>query len=242
MELNEKCKLARIVSPVMTNKIKLFAPILIVLLVLSCKKDATPFNFHYDYFPLQHGHYVTYSVDHIIIDDALGQDDTLHYFIKAKIGDTITDNEGRVARRYERYFRTDVSQPWVLQDIWTTIIDNGRAELMEENQRTIKMVFAPTKFKEWNCNAYNTQDALDCYYRDLHVSASINGYSFDSTVTVEQEDFRSLVDYRRKYEQYAKGVGMYYKHYKHLRILNGDSTNVVKGTEIYMRLTGYGIE
>lgn len=227
----------------MTNTFKLtgiFA--LALLLVFSCKKDDEPFSFHYDYFPLQQGHYVTYEVDQITIDDALGQDDTLHYYIKAKIGDTIMDNEGRVAHRYERYFRDSLNHPWVLQDIWTTIIDGGRAELVEENQRVIKMVFAPDKFKEWNCNAYNKFDALNCYYRDIHLSAAINGHSFDSTVTVEQEDFHSLVDYRRKYEQYAKGVGMYYKHYKHLRITNGDSTNVVKGSEIYMRLIDYGVE
>ena len=54
---------------------------------------------------------------------------------------------------------------------------------------------------------------LDCYYRELYEPASINGFQFESTVTVEQEDFLSLVDYRRKYEQYAEGVGMYYKHY-----------------------------
>lgn len=227
----------------MTNRFSLLGIFTIVLLVVfSCKKDDEPFNLHYDYFPLQQGRYVTYSVDHIIIDDALGQDDTLHYYIKAKIGDTIIDNEGRIARRYLRYYRDSLNHPWQLHDIWTGIIVNGRAELIEENQRTIKLVFAPDKFKEWNCNAYNTLDGLDCYYRDIHVPAGINGFSFDSTVTVEQEEFYSLVDYRRKYEQYAKGVGMYYKHYKHLRIANGDSTNVVKGTEIYMRLIGYGVE
>lgn len=227
----------------MTNTSRLLGIFtVLVLVIFSCKKDEEPFNFHYEYFPLQQGHFVVYEVDEIIIDDALGQDDTLHYYIKTKIGDTITDNQGRVARRYERYFRDSLNQPWELRDIWTAIIDLGRAELVEENQRVIKLVFAPDKFKEWNCNAYNTLDPLDCYYDNIHEADNMNGLSFESTVTVEQEDFQSLVDYRRKYEQYAEGVGMYHKFYKHLRIANGNPTNVVKGHEIYMRIIEYGME
>lgn len=212
------------------------------LIVFSCKKEDKPFDFQYDYYPLKKGCYVEYEVKQIIIDDALGQDDTLLYFIKTKIGDTIIDNQGRIAHRFERYLRYDPAQPWQLKDTWTTLIDGGRAELTEENQRIIKLVFAPTKFKAWNCNAYTIDKPLDCYYRDLYASSSINGFSFDSTVTVEQEHDSSAVDYRRKYEQYAKHVGMFYKHYKDLRIVAGDTLNVIKGKELYMRLIGYGIE
>lgn len=215
---------------------------LLFLVVSSCKKDKEPFDLHYNYFPLEKGRYVVYAVDEIVIDDLLGKDDTLHYFIKTKIGDTIIDNEGRVARRYERYFRNAPNQQWTLKDVWTAIIENGRAELIEENQRIIKMVFAPDKYKEWNANAYNEYDPLSCYYRELHATASISGFSFDSTITVEQEDDSSFVHYKRKYEQYAKGIGMYYKFYKDLRIQSGDTLNVIKGAELYMRLIDYGIE
>ena len=129
--------------------------------LIGCKKDNEPANFHYEFYPINQGHYITYSVREINIDDALGLNETLNYYVKAKIGDTITDNEGRVSRGAMNVtFRDSLTQPWGLQDIWTTIIDGGRAELVEENQRTIKMVFAPDKYKEWNCNAYNSLDAL----------------------------------------------------------------------------------
>jgi hypothetical protein len=215
--------------------------IIATALLMGCKKSE-PVDMHYDYFPLEEGRYITYSVREINIDDALGLDETLNYYIKAKIGDTIMDNEGRIARRYERYFRDSLNQPWVLQDIWTGILASGRAELVEENQRTIKLVFAPDKYKEWNCNAYNTIDALDCYYSNIHEPGSINGFSFESTVTVEQEDYSNFVDYRRKYEQYAKGIGMYYKQFTDFRISGGNQSNVVKGKEIIMQLIDYGVE
>jgi hypothetical protein len=213
--------------------------IIATALLMGCKKSE-PVDMHYDYFPLEEGRYITYSVREINIDDALGLDETLNYYVKAKIGDTIMDNEGRIARRYERYFRDSLNQPWVLQDIWTGILASGRAELVEENQRTIKLVFAPDKYKEWNCNAYNTIDALD--YSNIHEPGSINGFSFESTVTVEQEDYSNFVDYRRKYEQYAKGIGMYYKQFTDFRISGGNQSNVVKGKEIIMQLIDYGVE
>ena len=220
----------------------IFPLFVLVIAVSACKKDNPAPDFHYDYFPLNEGRFVTYSVREVVVDADLNLNDTNEYYLKAVIGDTITDNEGRVARRYERYVRQNLSDPWVLQDIWTAIIDGGRAELVEENQRTIKMVFSPDKFKEWNANAYNMLSGLDCYYRDIHLPGGINGFSFDSTVTVEQEDFFSLIDYRRKYEQYAKGVGLYYKHYKNYKIANFDTLNVTKGNEVIMQLIDYGVE
>ncbi len=215
-----------------------YSIVFIILISLGCKKENTP-NFHYDYYPLSKGRFVTYSVREIIINDQLLQDDTLNYFIKTVIGDTMTDNEGRIARRFERYFRDSVNHPWVLKDSWTTIIADGRAELVEENQRTIKLVFSPSKYKEWNCNAYNPLDVLDCYYREIHKPASINGFSFDSTITVEQDDYTNKIVYRRKYEQYAKGVGMYYKQFTDFN-LELNTTNVTKGYEIILRLIDYG--
>jgi hypothetical protein len=217
----------------------------LMMLIFGCHKDPSPPNFHFDYFPTGEGRFVTYTVREVHIDDDLLLNDTIAYYMKTVIGDTITDNEGRLARRFERYVKDSLHHPWVLQDIWTTIIDGNRAELIEENQRTIKMVFSPSKYKEWNCNAYNMLDPLDCYYRDIHLASSINGFSFDSTVTVEQQDFTSSVDHRRMYEQYAKGVGMYYKHYKDYRLefhVIPDTLDVEKGNEIIMRLIDYGVE
>jgi hypothetical protein len=223
------------------NQVISGALLLSLLLFAACKKKNEAPDMYYAYFPVEEGRYVTYSVMEVHIDSLLHLNDTNRYFVKAVIGDPITDNEGRVAHRYNRYYRNNVGDPWVLHDIWTTIIDNGRAELVEENQRTIKMVFAPTKYKEWNCNAFNMLDPLDCYYRDLHLTGGINGFSFDSTITVEQEDYRTNVDFRRKYEQYAKGVGMYYKHYKDYKIYF-DTADIIKGNELIMKLVDYGVE
>ena len=220
-----------------------FAFTLLVLCFVSCKKDQANSNLHYEYFGLLPGRFVEYDV--IEIHHDVNQNikhDTLRYQLKTVIGDTLIDNEGRIARRFVRYKRGDSTQPWLQTDIWTAIIVDRRAELVEENQRLIKMVFAPTEDKKWNLNAFNSQDELNAYYRDIHSKRILGGQLFDSCLVVEQEDFFSLIDYRRKYETYSKNIGLISKYYKDLKIVGFDTTNVQFGKELYFDCYAFGFE
>jgi hypothetical protein len=211
--------------------------------VQGCKKEQPGVDFHCDYFDLSPGRFIEYEVTEIKHDQsALVKHDTSYYQLRTVIGDTVIDNSGRMARKFLRYKRDNSSASWSLSDVWTAIIDSRRAELIEENQRMVKLVFAPTIDKVWDLNAYNAFPELECYYRDLHEPGAYNGLSFDSSLVVEQEDFFSLVDYRRKYEVYAKGVGLIHKYYKDLQIANFDTLNVLNGDELFFTITGYGFE
>jgi hypothetical protein len=128
----------------------------------------------------------------------------------------------------------------VIHDVWTAIIDGSRAELVEENNRVIKLVFAPDETDEWNMNAYNTLEELECYYSNINQPYTLGWNTFASTVTVEQEEFNSFIDSRRKYEVYAKGIGMVHKYFREFVIINGNPSNVKKGHELEMRLVSSG--
>ena len=225
------------------NRIYFLAIILLGMIVVSCKDDTKAPNFHYDYFDLTPGRYVDYDVVEINHDvDATIQHDTLIYQLRTYIGDTVIDNEGRIARKFIRYKRNTSLDPWVLADVWTTIIEGNRAELVEENQRIVKLVFSPTLYKQWNPNAYNSFPEANYYYQDIHQEKSIGSFMFDSTLVVEQEDFHSLVDHQRQFEVYAKGIGLVRKYYKDLTIANFDSLNVQRGKELFYSCIGYGIQ
>lgn len=227
-----------------TSNYKLFlSAFLVFIIVFSCKKENPPLQFHYDYFDLSEGRYIDYQVKEIHHDTGASvPHDTSNYILRTVIGDTIIDNEGRIARKFYRYKRNNTSENWVLSDLWMAIIADNRAELIEENQRIIKLVFKPTITKEWNANSFNSFSALNCYYDGLHEETTINGFSFDSTLRVEQEDFISLVDYQRKHETYAKGIGLVSKFYKHLTIQNFDTLNVKNGDELFYTVIGYGFQ
>jgi hypothetical protein len=217
--------------------------VLFLLGIASCKKEQSAPQFHYEYFDLTHGRYIDYDVMEIAHDVTLAvKHDTTRYQLRTLIGDTIIDNEGRIARKFIRFKRDNSSLPWVQTDIWTAIIDQNRAELVEENQRIIKLVFAPTLTKEWNPNAFNMFDEMEAYYKDIHDEKTVGGIYFDSTLTVELDSFISLIDYRRKYEVYSKGVGLVRKYWKDLTISNFDTLNVQFGTESFYTVIGYGIQ
>jgi len=217
---------------------------LLLLVVANCKKKSVEkVKFHTNYFGLTPGRFVIYSVQEMHHDvDLNPKHDTLNYQIKTVVGDEITDNEGRTVREFKRYKRLSSGLSWDFLDLWTAIITNGRAELVEENQRVIKLVFAPTLDKTWNPNAYNSLDSLKYYYTNIHTPTSISDLSFDSTLTVTKDKFSSLIDYKVDNSKYATNIGMISKTFKNLTIANFDTLDVKKGNEIHYKCTSYGFQ
>lgn len=211
-----------------------------VFVVSSCKKKDDTYDMGYAYFPLNQGHYVIYSVREVYVDQPVQIRDTFDYFLKTVIAGNITDNSGRTVQQYERYYGPSANGPWSIHDVWTAVNDGSRAELVEENNRTIKLVFAPSEDDEWNMNAYNTLDEMECYYSNINGSYTLGSQTFSATVTVEQEDFSSYIDSRRKYEVYAKGIGLVHKYYRDFIINNGNPNSLKKGRLLEMKLVSYG--
>lgn len=217
-------------------------PILVCIFFVACKKDSQEVDYHYDYLGNEEGRYVIYDV--VEVNHLLGatSGDTSYYQLKTVIGDTIYDNSGRLANKFYRYIKNEISGAWDLQDTWMILIAENRGELIEENQRRIKLLFAPSSSKNWNANAFNVDDELDCYYDEIHESYQVGNLNFDSTVIVEQEDELNLIQFRRKYEVYAKGVGMIKKHYRHLEINNFNVLDVNQGKELFMDAIDFGVQ
>jgi hypothetical protein len=195
------------------------------------------------YFGLTPGRFIIYNVREISHDETADiKHDTINYQLKTVIGDTIIDNAGRIARKYLRFKRANTTEKWVLLDVWTTLIDGNFAELVEENQRVIKMLFPVSSKTTWNQNAFNSNSSLNCSYDKVHKSLWQNGMQFDSTLRIEQENKRNLVEYKRKYEVYGNRIGMISKNFKDLKISNFDTLNIKSGHEIIYTCTDFGIE
>ena len=161
--------------------------------------------------------------------------------MKVVIEDTISDNLGRISWKYVRYVRDNALQNWVLSDVWMTLLDGNNAELVEENQRIIKMKSPIKSSTIWNANVFNNFVESTYSYDRINLSFDVNTLSFDSTVTVKQSEERNLVSFEKKLEVYAKGIGMVYKYYKDLSIANFDTLNIKEGKELYLypKLVGF---
>ena len=220
--------------------LKLVFLIFFLIIALSCKKSSESVEFYYDYFPLIEGTFIEYDVTSI---KHYSGSDTTKYKLKTVVGDTVIDNSARIAHKFFRYIYDTLYKEYKVKDLWTAIIDENRAELVEENKRRIKLVFAPTKDKKWNINAFNFDEPLIAFYNNIHEAFSIGIHSFDQTVKiVNQYKEANLIESINHYEVYAQGVGLIKKYYKNISYSNFDSLHPTSGEELYYNVINYGKE
>lgn len=222
----------------------LSAFILLVIIAVGCKKDTdNTIIYGYEYFPVQVGHYVVYDVIDIFHDiDLEPQHDTNFYQIKEVIAEVLVDGEGDSIQKIKRYIRDNESEEWSIKDIWTQKLTPTTAEVVEENERYIKMVFAIAYNRTWDCNALNNEPEQECYYESIYEPYTVQGVQYDSTVSVEKMNFTSFIDFRTQFDVYARNVGKIKSVYKDLQIDNFDTLDIQKGPEIFYDLIEYGVE
>lgn len=215
-----------------------------LIILLGCKKDEPKSIYYgYEFFPIEEGNYRIYDVVDIFHDVALEpQHDTSYYQIKELIAENLIDNEGDTIQRIKRFWRENDTSSWVIKDIWSQKRTASTAEVVDENNRIIQLVFAIAYDRIWDGNALNNEDRLDYYYENIYESYATSELNFDSTVVVEKENFSSFIDYRRQYAVYAKHIGMVKSVYKQLEIDNFDTLDIQKGPEITYTLVQFGKE
>ncbi|UKN01804.1 hypothetical protein K6119_18950 [Paracrocinitomix mangrovi] len=214
--------------------------ILIPVLFFSCKKNDNTIIYGYEYFPVDSGHYVVYDVIDILHDDAVGVHDTTYYQIKEVIGEEDLDLENETFNKLYRYQRFSDTLAWQLKDVWVVKKTNTNVEVVEENERIIKMAFSISYDQYWDRNALNNNPAQQCYYNEIYKPATIGAIDYDSTVIVEHQDFSSYIEYDREFEVYARNVGRVQLVRKHIDIFNGDTLQVDKGTELFYTAVDFG--
>jgi hypothetical protein len=187
--------------------------LIVMFFVVSCKKDQqVPVNWGYNYFPNNVGHYVIYNVDSLVLNVLHTQPiDTFKYQIKEVIDSIFPDITGRPTQRIERYKRTDPSQPWVIEKVWTGNLTQTDAERNEDNEKYVRLIFPPSLYATWNGNAYNTLGQMNYEYLAVDQPLAVAGTYFDSTLTVLQDSNLNLIQHQFYFEQYARNVGRIYK-------------------------------
>ena len=199
---------------------KISIVIVLSFILFSCKKDDVvpeKLDLGYDYFPVKVGQYLIYDVDSIAYLQPSGDTVIEKFRIKESIEAIYKDNQNRNTYkliRYKKKYQPGVSYnqiDWELQDVWSVNLTASTAEINEENQRFIKLIFPVEKNSTWNGNAQNNLGEWNYKYTEVHQPLTLNGLQFDSTLTVTQKNESTAIYYKNYTEQYAKGVGMIYK-------------------------------
>jgi hypothetical protein len=237
------------------NKVPaIFCCLLLMLSFASCKKDDdTTVDLKYDYFPSDSGRYVVYDVDSVTFDGFYDPPvvDTVSFQIKEVVESIFNDNEGRPTMRIERYRRDSTAGNWTILNVWTATRTATVAERVEDNLRFIKLIFPPKADATWRGNAYlQITEPID-YMEDwdykitaVDVPYTVNGMSFDSSLTVVQHDDENLIEKIYSEEVYATGVGLVYK--QMMRLKKDVTAEFPQGSKegfIYtVRVKEYGVE
>jgi hypothetical protein len=205
--------------------------VLLLLLLMGCKKDKELPDAGYGYVPDKVGTYVIYEVDSTVQDDNNNlYDSTYRFQLKEIVQSIFNDNSGRPSMRIERYKKwyndtIPYSQMnWTLTDVWYATRTAAQLEKVEENVKYLRMVFPVTEGKSWNGNAYNlTYESWPYVYTSVNVPEVINSFSFDSVATIEQINYSDFIMEKYSIEKYAKNIGLVYKKF---RIMKKEQENL----------------
>jgi len=224
----------------MKSRLVVTTLLFLVTVVISCKKTIHyPATSPADYFlPLQVGKYATYRLDSLNFY-YYGQLDTVtSYLAKDSVEGSFTDGQGNVAWLVTRYMSDTTGTTWYTGETYTVTPSQQRLEMTEDNLRFIKLAFPISQGFSWSGNSYLPyapyQDFFD-YSDDSHLTLgnwnytyqsvnkpySLGSQSFDSTVTVLQEndsinvpivDVNSFASRTYWSETYARHIGLVYRH------------------------------
>jgi hypothetical protein len=224
------------------NRILLLALIPCSLFFNACKKDAVleAEKEYTGYFPAKVGSYIIYDCDSLYYNSFTSQVDTYRFKIKEFYESEYTDNSGRKAIRVERWKKEETAN-WFLKDVWYTVKDKKQVEKGEEDIRLIKLVFPVKENVEWNINALNSIGKRTVIYKDVHAPFSTGALSFDSTVTVINNDPKNLVSEYRDTEIFSMNVGMIYKRYVNVDYVV-PTPQIKSGVLFTMRAVEFGNE
>ncbi len=187
--------------------------------LITCKKKDTPApDLGYNYFPGKIGSYITYEIDSFVQDEDLPFDTLYKYQVKEVLQSTFVDNTGRPSIRIERYkkkFNDTIpysALPWLLSDVWYATKTSTGLEKVEEDVRYLRLIFPVSDDEEdWNGNVFNVFEEWPYNYSSHGVAEIVNGFSFDSVLTIEQINTTNFVETKYGLEKYAAGIGLVYK-------------------------------
>jgi hypothetical protein len=193
-----------------------------------------------NYFNLQPGKYIIYSLDSTV---KLPFNDTAFtvrsYQAKDVVDQKITDNLGRESWRVYRYIRPASStseEDWRPDLTYIVTPTRETVEVVENNLRYQKLNLPIKEFFSWSGNKFldnsdplgsaysfnndNTMGGWEFYYESIDRTDTIENKIYDHVVTVKQVDEEqnfpiiNPMDFGRKdysVEKYARNIGLVYK-------------------------------
>lgn len=217
------------------NSFRFIIYALLVAISLGCSKTTETIrsNSIQSYMPLEIGKFIVYNLDSTVYTNLGSKIEVRSYQIKDTIQSFTTDNLGRKVYRISRLMRSQIdSNNWLNIYTYNAIADSTRLEIIEANQRYLKLMVPIKEGFSWKGNTYiNTisnpelqfLNNWEYRYMDVQKNISINNIGFSNTVSVLQrndtinnptnKNVFSEINYSK--EVFAENIGLVFKEFKH---------------------------
>lgn len=190
---------------------KQFRTIFLFLIIIGCSTDEEPtVEIGKSYVPLRVGDFRIYAIDetnYFPLEDPV----TLYYEMKTEVVDSFQHASGDYIYVIHRSRRDSENDPWVYDDTWSIRVNDLEAVVNENNISFIKIAFPVATGKKWNGNTYNSAEEDEYEITTVNQPYEINGAQFENTIVVDQEDRVDLIFKDRRFEVYAKDIGLIYR-------------------------------
>jgi hypothetical protein len=228
----------------MNYKLNILLKMLIIsslLTILSCEKQEEIIT-GFEYFPVEKGLFWEYDVAEEIYTVSAPVRKS-NFQIRERVGESF-EVANQSVFKLERYRRNDEKSTWKLDSVWTIQLNQTQAIRSENNVSFTKMIFPINEGEKWNSSNINSSQSAIYQYKNTFQKFD-NKY-FPTVRVVERND-STAINLNRKYEVYAKQIGLVYKEFTTLEYCQKTPSCIGKGevdfgTKRVFRLKNYGKE
>lgn len=219
----------------------LFTTLLLTFGLFSCteEKETLSFPSIAEYAPLSVGKYITYRVDSLVFTN-FGRTIEVHKYQMKHVVDAIfPDGMGRPSYRIVRYISDSTgSSPWVPDGTYYITSVSDQLEVVENNQRVIKLHQPIRAGFSWKGNGYLPPDPYEPLYNFSNDDAmaswdftidgepstfTYKGQTYNNVLSIEvvDESFNIPIvnpnvyaSRSRSVEKFSKGIGLVYRQHE----------------------------
>ncbi len=196
------------------KEIYYFVLILPALFLTGCETsyiEPDPDQLGYDFYPLNHGITREYIINET--QYMFNIPDTSVYYLRQEVVDSIVNQEGGYSYIIARSVRYSENEEWIADSIRKKIEKKIKfVRETESNVPIVTLIFPVEDNRQWDCNAFNTEDALFCSLENTYHEYEMDDTTYMETVTVIKHHESDLIyNYKEEFEVYAKNIGLIYR-------------------------------
>ncbi len=164
-----------------------------------------------NYYPLALDDYSTFAIEELQHNPFMEETDTLHYWRRETVADTIRDNTGEIVYKIEIEQSNDSGKTWMFIATGFTHRDVYSAQRMLNDVRTIVLSFPLRDRKSWDINERNIQKKKTARYFDIDQTYTLAGVEYTNTLRVDLGNDVDLFFQEIEEEIYSRGKGLIWR-------------------------------